>query len=294
MNLTKEQQDYVVQHLREPEKIYAVCALAKKIAQNNHDIHLDQDEVELAALLMNIGETNNKMVVNGVSIYSKEYGPWDDRAKQLNVDRGLLSVEMAEEQGIDLSQGVQGAIISTSKGGSLNKIAITLKLAQTMEAIKHPRWSRGERKEPAKNISEVTDILNEELSFMLKGQDIDDETKRKLQDSMISAARATYVQEKQCNIRNLLQLVVMATERELALYPDVDRHIGSTTLTEECIETLLKNMPDEKIDSFWKSLEKKYEQPSRTALYKEDDVSNFIYEWEKGKFTPEREEPKEI
>lgn len=294
MNLTDEQMGYIYKHLRDPQKAFSICAIAKKLSQNNNDMHLDQDEVELAALLMNIGETSDKMLVNGVSIYSKEYGPWDDKAKQLNVDRGQLSVEMAEEQGIDLSQGAKEAIVSTSKGGSLNKIAITLKLAQTMEAIKYPRWSRGEKKEPAKDIVEVTEILNEELSFMLREQDIDDETKRKIQESMISAARATYVEEKQSNIRRLIGTVVMATERELDMNSDVASHVGSTTLTEERINKLLENIPDERIDEIFTSLEGVANNDTYTAIRREDVICRLVSEWENGKIDKPRKEHEEI
>ena len=77
MNLTSEQQKYIVQHLRDPEKTYAIAALATKISEKNKDMHLEQEETKIAALIMNIGETSDKMKINGVSIYSKEYGPWD-------------------------------------------------------------------------------------------------------------------------------------------------------------------------------------------------------------------------
>ena len=292
MNLTDEQKGYVYKHLRDPQKAFSICAIAKKLSQNNNDMYLDQDEVELAALLMNIGETSDKMLVNGVSIYSKEYGPWDDKAKQLNVDRGQLSVEMAEEQGIELSQGAKEAIISTSKGGSLNKIAITLKLAQTMEAIKYPRWSRGEKKQPAKDISEVTEILNEELSFMLKGQVIDDETKIKIQESMISAARTTYIQAKQSDIQRLMESVVETSEDEAKV--KFGSSSNTTTLTEERINKLLENIPDERIDEFFTSLENVINNDTYTAIRREDVISRLVSEWETGKVYKPREEHEEI
>lgn len=294
MNLTQEQQNYVVQHLRDSEKTYSVCAIAKMIAKNNNDIGISPEETELAALIMNIGETSEEMSPNGVSIYSREYGPWDDKAKELNANRGQISVGMAEEQGIELSQNVKDAIISTSKGGSLNKLAITLKLAQTMEAIKHTRWSRGQEKQPAKNIEEVTQILDEELDFMLRGQDISEEEKNEIKLSMLTAARKTYVQEKQTRVQNLIRTIVIATERELDVQPDVAAHTGSTTLTEESIKELLSKIPDDEIDEFCDGLESVARRNAYTALIHEDMVCSYIDSWEKGERISKKEAPDEI
>lgn len=281
MTLTQEQQEYIVKHLREPQKTYAICSIAKMIAQNNNDINLNPEDTELAALIMNIGETNDVMTPNGVSIYSKEYGPWDEKAKELNSNRGQISIDMAEEQGIKLSQNARDAIISTSKGGTLNKLAITLKLAQTMEAIRHTRWSRGQEKQPAKDIAEVIKILNEELDFMLKGQQISEESKNEIKVSMIRSAKKTYIQEKHVMVQNLIRNIVWNTNRELDMSPDVAKHIGSTTLTEDSINELLGKIPEDRIDDFCYELKKIVDMPAQTALRHEDMVCNFIDSWEK-------------
>ena len=287
MNLTKEQQQYVSEHLREAEKTYAICSIAKMIAKNSKDINLKPEETELASLIMNIGETNEAMSLNGVSIYSKEYGPWDDKAKELNARKGEMSIEMAENQVIELSQNAKEAIIGASKGGTLNKLAITLKLAQTMEAIKHTRWSRGQQKQPAKDIKEVTGILNDELNFMLNGQQIDYETKEQIKQSMISAARDTYVQEKQTRIKSLIQSIMMFADRELDVQPDVASHVGISRLTEERINSFILGLSTENIDEVYKNIDDIANMPLYASLHCEDELYDYIKKVEKSKDEPD-------
>lgn len=293
MNLTDEQQGYIYRHLNNPEKTFSIAAIAKKLVQNNNDISIEANEAELAALIMNIGETSDEMNVDGINIYSKEYGPWDDKAKELNKNRGEISVRMAEEQKIALSETQKEAIISTSRGGTLNELAIALKVAQTMEAIKHTRWSRGQEKQPAKNIHEVTEILEEEIDFMLRGQEISDEEKGKIKSSMINSAKKTYIQEKHAMVQKTISMIVMWTNRELDMNPSVADHVGNTTLTEERIKALLDQIPEDKIDDFCYKLTKIIDTPVPTALLHEDMVGEFISSWEKEEKAIKKEEPDE-
>lgn len=142
------------------------------------------------------------MFVDGVSIYSKEFGKWDDsekgkKAKALNSERGSKSVEMAQQLGIQLDPEMIEAIEATSKGKSVNLMAVLMKVAQTYEAVKHPRWSRGEKKEAAKNFEEVEEILREEMDFMMGGQEIEPQAKEQLVNGIIESARTTYSIEQQ-------------------------------------------------------------------------------------------------
>lgn len=280
MNLTQEQMIYIKEHLRDADKTYAVCALAKKIAETNSDMALDHEEVSVASLVMNIGETNEKMMVNGVSIYSKEYGPWDDIAKTLNAERGSLSAEMATEQGIELSDSAKDAIIASSKGGSLNKMGIALKVAQTMEAIKHTRWSRGEQKESVQNIDEMTEIVGEELDFMLSKQDIDKQTKNQIKESMLSSAREVYVSEKQHSIKSKI-IHVNWDEGKMMQEMGIE-YIIPSIMEPERVEQLLKNVPAERIDELHNEVDQITSQQDSTSMYEvEKSVVKLLGKWEK-------------
>lgn len=204
MELTKEQMEYVMNHQKSPENVREVAEVLRKLAErypNNEELHVTPEELKNMLLIANIGEHHPDMFIDGVSIYSKEFGKWDDsergkQAKALNAQRGSKSVQMAQELGIELTPEMVEAIEATSQGKSVNLMAVLMKAAQTYEAVKHPRWSRGEKKEPAQSFEEVEEILREEMEFMMRGQEIEPEAKDQLVNGIIESARTTYSMEK--------------------------------------------------------------------------------------------------
>ena len=204
MELTKEQMEYIMNHQRSPENAYKVSETLRKLAERYPDkdeLQVMPEELKNILLIANIGEHHPDMYIDEVSIYSKEFGKWDDsdrgkKAKDLNAQRGSKSVEMAQQLGIKLEPEMVEAIEASSQGKSVNLMSVLMKAAQTYEVVKSPRWSRGEKKEPAKNFEEVEEILKEELDFMMKGQEIESEAKEQLISGIIESARATYSVEK--------------------------------------------------------------------------------------------------
>ncbi len=249
MYLTNEQSRYVFEHLRNPEKAYAIGAYARSLAYENETIQISAADAEIAALIMNIGETSENMKINGVSIYSEEFGPWGESAKKLNEIKGLESISMATSQGIELTDEAKQAIIACSRGGTLNNMAITLKVAQTLEAIKHPRWSRGEKKEPAQNIDEVSSIISEEVMFMIKNMEIDETTKMDIAQSMVSSARKVYSREKQQSIRRLLGVFSYDEAKSMQEggidFDDSNAELGLK------LDKLFMHIPEDEIDAFF-------------------------------------------
>lgn len=204
MELTKEQMEYIMNHQRSPENAHKVSETLRKLAErypNKDELQVTPEELKNILLIANIGEHHPDMSIDGVSIYSKEFGKWDDsergkKAKALNSQRGSKSVEMAQQLSIKLEPEMVEAIEANSRGKSVNLMAVLMKAAQTYEAVKSPRWSRGEKKEPAKNFEEVEEILKEELDFMMKDQQLEPQTKENLVSGIIESSRATYCAEK--------------------------------------------------------------------------------------------------
>lgn len=279
MRLTEEQNKYVIEHLRNPQKTLSIAAIARMLTQNNTDMHLDSEEVEMAALLMNIGETSEYMIIDGENIYDHA-GGWTPEMREKNAERGQRSIEMAESQGIALSDMSKEAIISTSKGGTLNKIGITLKVAQTMEAVKYKRYTKEGPKEPAKNITEVTEIINSELDFMLRGQAISEDTKEQIKNSMIAAARKTYVMEKSNDIRSIVHYVTYEAEKQISMYDSVSSHIGESTLTDSVISDFLKRIPEDKIDDIYSEVHEAFSDNNTPITCIESNIGDIISKWE--------------
>ena len=199
MQLTKEQKEYVMKHQRSAEDVKKVAEIAGKFVErypSKEALEVTPEELSNILLIANIGEHHLDMSPNGVNIYSPEYGAWGEEERKLNASRGSKSVEMAQEIGIGLTPKMIDAIEATSKGKSTNLMALLMKAAQTYKAVQQPRWSRGVKKEAAKNFEEVEEILREELEFMAKGQEIEPEAKEHLLSGIIESARATYSIEK--------------------------------------------------------------------------------------------------
>ena len=229
---------------------------------------------------MNIGETSDNMSVNGVNIYSKEYGPWEDKAKELNANRGQESVVMAESQGIELTDTAKEAIISSSKGGTLNKMGITLKVAQTMEAIQHTRWSRGEKKDPAKDLAETKEIVGEELDFMIRS--VDEEQKEDIKESMLNAAQEVYVARVRNSIRSIVDNIVNESDREISTFY-LDEHLTESKLTDKTNQ-LLSIIPAEKIDELLQQIEEEKSKgyaSKEAPLQIESNIGGILNKWEK-------------
>lgn len=281
-NLTKEQEEYVQKHLRNRDKSYSIAAIAKMITVNNPDMHIDPDEVQLAAILMNIGETSDAMKINGENIYDHK-GAWTQEMRALNEKRGKISVDMAESQGIHLSDSIKEAIISTSRGGSLNITGIALKMAQTMEAVKYERDTKEGHKKPVENISELTEILDRELDFMLRGQEVSGDVKKQIKDSMIAAARKTYVMEKSQKIKGTIIHIAGVTDIEVSANPSVQEHVGENIFTTEAIDKFLSSIPPERIDDLQKEIEGLFLVGYPTDLLMEDGLADIIRAWSEGK-----------
>ena len=288
-DLTKEQEKFVEENLRNKDKSSSIAAIAKMITLNNPDMHVDPDEVQLAAILMNIGETSDAMKINGENIYDHK-GAWTQEMRALNEKRGEISVDMAESQGIQLSDSIKEAIISTSRGGSLNIIGIALKMAQTMEAVKYERDTKEGHKNPVENISELTEILDRELDFMLRGQEISEDVKKQIKDSMIAAARKTYAMEKSQEIKGTINYIAGVTDIEVSANPSVQEHVGENIFTTEAIDKFLSSIPPEKIDALQNEIEGLFLIDYPTELLREDGLADIIRAWSeeksKGEETP--------
>lgn len=223
MNLSEEQKEYLEKNKR--GNIDKVAATAKTIASNfPGDLDFLPEDMEHLLYIFSIGETHEKMFVDGVSIYSKEYGPWDDKARELNSQRGAYSVEIAVNEGISLNQEEIQAVESMSSGKNINLRALIMKVAQTYEAVKFPRWSRGEKKEPAKDFDEVSEILQEEIDFMIRNQEIAEDERQNLTGNLVEAARTTYDMENKILKEDIKQAVEGVSAKEaLDLLSEVDK-----------------------------------------------------------------------
>lgn len=278
MHLTNEQSRYIYEHLRNPEKAYAIGAYARNLASENKTIQISSADAEIAALIMNIGETSENMKINGVSIYSEEFGPWGESAKKLNEIKGLESISMATSQGIELTDEAKQAIIACSRGGTLNNLAITLKVSQTLEAIKHPRWSRGEKKEPAKNIDEVSSIIGEEVEFMIKNMEIDETAKTDITQSMVSSARKVYSMEKQQSIRRMLGALsydeVKSMQESGLDFDDSNAELGLK------LDKLFMHITEDEIDVFFDDISGVATSQDISDIDKSLLTSSVIKKWE--------------
>lgn len=278
MHLTNEQSRYVFEHLRNPEKTYAVGAYARSIAAANETLQISAADAEIAALIMNIGETSENMKINGVSIYSEEFGPWGESARKLNEIKGLESISMAASQGIELTDDIKQAIITCSRGGTLNNMAITLKVAQTLEAIKHPRWSRGEKKEPAKNIDEVSSIVSEEVMFMIKNMELDEAAKLDIKQSMVSSARKVYSMEKQQSIRRMLGLFSYSEAKSMQEWGiDFDDSNAQLGLK---LDNLFMHISEDEIDPLFDELSSIVSTQDVSEMDKNILTTSVIKKWE--------------
>lgn len=159
--LTKEQTQSIINHLRSPENELRISEIAKTIAVecNNAGYSISPEKIQETALLMNIGETDERISY----IYNPSYN-WKEHpeAVELNKLHGQYSVEMADSLGITLSDEQRSAIISHSEGKYSSTIAQIIKIAEICSATEKPRYYRGEKKQPAENWPDVSAILEKE------------------------------------------------------------------------------------------------------------------------------------
>ena len=288
MELTKEQMEFVMKNQRSPESAKGLADVVEKLAgryPNKEELQATPEELRNMLLIANIGEHHPDMFVEGVSIYSTEYGKWDEsekgqKAKALNAVRGSKSVEMAQSVGIELTPEMLEAIEATSKGKSVNLMAVLMKAAQTYKAVQQPRWSRGVKKEAAKNFEEVEEILKEELDFMMKGQEIEPESREQLLSGIIESARATYSIEKQAvkaadMSGNILwwsfekALVELGMENNIGESPEKTSEFWEemlSKLNEEERNTLINELNDVKDEKGLSDLVAKYKNPVKDAV----------------------------
>ena len=113
--LSSEQKKMILNHLRRPENDLAISEIAGQIAQkfNKAGGNVDISEVEQTAILMNIGETDERIAY----IYAEGYN-WKEHPKAIDSNKlhGEYSVEMAEKFGIKLSDEQKQVIAGHSKG----------------------------------------------------------------------------------------------------------------------------------------------------------------------------------
>lgn len=288
MELTKEQLEYVMKNQRSPENAEKLARLVKKLAErypNKGDLHVTPEELSQILLITNIGEYHPDMLIDGVSIYSEEFGKWDDsergkKAKELNATRGSKSVEMAQQLGIQLEPEIIQAIEATSQGKSVNLMAVLMKVAQTYEAVKHPRWSRGVKKEAAKDFNEVEEILREEIDFMMMGQEIEPEAKEQLVNGIIESVRTIYSIEKQAVKAGDMAGGILWWSFEKPLVElGMESYIGEaaeknpefweeicSNLNEEAINVLINELSNVKDEEELRRLVAKYKNPVKTAV----------------------------
>ena len=283
MNLTNEQKEYLENNRK--GNIYSVAYTAKTLAARYPEkIDFNPEDLQYLLYIFSIGETHEALYIdkegNGekVSIYSKEYGPWDDKARELNKTRGALSVELAQREGISLSEDEIQAVESMSTGGNINLMAIMMKMAQTYEAVKHPRWSRGEKKEPAKDFNEVSEILQDEIKFMIKNKELPENEKQNLISNLIEAARATYDMEYTTRYVGSLRI---QEENEIFIYGLQDK-IGPSLLTDERLAELYSKLTNAELTDLYKDMQEasreshaggiieKYEKQVENRISKED------------------------
>ncbi len=196
MELTKEQIEFIKSKQLDSEKTLKVANVVGTIAQDveqKYDLEFNPKEAEQIFLISNIGQMHPDMTVDGASIYSKDYGPWDDRAKQLNSNRGNYSIQMAEEQGIELTQSEKETIEGTTRGKASNLMGVVIKSAQTFIAVQSPRYNYGQKKEAAKNFNEIQEYLKETFDEISKQVDIDD----KIIEAIIQSAKGIYDRQQQ-------------------------------------------------------------------------------------------------
>lgn len=159
--LSSEQKKMILNHLRRPENDLTISEIAGQIAQEFNKVggNVNLSGVEQTAILMNIGETDERIAY----IYAEGYS-WKEHPKAIDSNKlhGEYSVEMAEKFGIELSDEQKQVIAGHSKGMYETPMAQIIKIAEVCRATEFPRWYRGEKKEPATNWKEVSDVLKED------------------------------------------------------------------------------------------------------------------------------------
>lgn len=164
--ISQEQEKIIVEHLRRPENDKAIAQIAALIAKEFEKTggSAPADMVEQTALLMNMGETDERIS----HIYEPSYN-WKEHpeAIELNKLHGEYSIEMAEKLGIELSEEQKAVIAGHSKGNYSSMVAQIIKAAEVCRATETPRWYRGEKKEAAKSWEEVYSVLREDKELSL-------------------------------------------------------------------------------------------------------------------------------
>ena len=201
MNLTKEQQDFVMSKQLDPEKNLQVAntvgAICEKIGEQK--LGFTSDDIQRICLISNIGQMHPDMYVNGVNIYSREYGSWKEDngiAGKLNSNRGNYSIQMAEEQGIELSDEEKETIEGTSRGRASNLMSSMVKIAQTYIAVQRERWANGVEKGPAKDFSEISGYLRETIDEISEQFEMDPQLVEDVIRASGEVYRKTHQQEK--------------------------------------------------------------------------------------------------
>ena len=197
MNLTKEQQDFVMSKQLDPEKNLQVAntvgAICEKIGEQK--LGFTSDDIQRICLISNIGQMHPDMYVNGVNIYLYD-GPWDEKARTLNLNRGEYSVQMAEKQGIKLSDDEKETIKGTSRGRASNLMSSMIKIAQTYIAVQRKRWNDNKDKGPIKDFDKIADELRVTIDEISEQFEMDPQLVEDVIKASGEVYRKTHQQEK--------------------------------------------------------------------------------------------------
>ncbi|MDO4282147.1 MAG: hypothetical protein Q4D02_00790 [Clostridia bacterium] len=159
MDLNLEQEVYLKTHLRDLKKIERIVEVAIKFTElfnQQFGKNISKNTIKLAAYVMEIGQSHPNISY----IYEENYN-WKEHkdAISLNETFGEYSVQMAESQGIFLTDEIKEAIIAIPKRKYPNNIALILKTASVYAAMEHERIYRGEKKVAAKSFLEIEEAL---------------------------------------------------------------------------------------------------------------------------------------
>lgn len=197
MNLNREQKEFIESKQLDPEKNLQVAntveAICDKIGEQK--LGFTSDDIQRICLISNIGQMHPNMYVNGINIYSREYGSWKEDngiASNLNSNRGNYSIQMAEEQGIELSDEEKETIEGTSRGRASNLMSSMVKIAQTYIAVQRERLANGEQKGPAKDFNEIAGYLRETIDEISEQFEMDPQ----LVEDVIKATGEVYRETK--------------------------------------------------------------------------------------------------